>query len=404
MKAQFIVFSVCILTVIAAVDTVAQELYTFPEGVTTRWISLENTDGAKGEGGKENDGAKGHPFDTIDAGESLVLANIQGAGIIHRMWITINNRSPEMLRSLRLEMFWDGAETPAVAVPFGDFFGIGLGKTVAFENALFSNPEGRSFNFTIPMPFRSSARIVLTNDAETNLNLVFYDINYSLVEPHSEDVMYFHAHWRREMPTKLGNDFEILPKVEGHGRYLGTNIGVVTDSLYQNTWWGEGEVKIYLDGDSDYATLVGTGTEDYIGTGWGQGAYFNQYQGCSIADAENREWAFYRYHIPDPVYFVEDCKVTIQQMGGAAKPLVQRMKENGAVLRPISIDGGGSRDRFIKLLEMEPVPELTDPDLPVGWTNYLREDDVSATAYFYLDKPENGLPPLAPVEVRTAGL
>jgi len=391
------------LAVLVTNEARSQELYTFPEGVKSRWISFENINGEKGQGGKENQGAKGHPYDTIDAGESVVLADIQGAGIIHRMWCTIRNRSAEVLRSLRIEMYWDDAETPAVAAPFGDFFGIGLGKTLAFENALFSSPEGRSFNFTIPMPFRSSAKIVLTNDGDIDINL-FYDVNYSLVESHGENVLYFHTHWRREMPTQLGQDFEILPRVEGRGRYLGTNIGVVTDTLYRNTWWGEGEVKIFLDGDGEYPTLVGTGTEDYIGTGWGQGVYVNQYQGSTIAEMETGEWAFYRYHVPDPVYFSEDCRVTIQQMGGGSRPFLQTLRESGAVLRPVATIAGSHRDEFIKLLEMDPEPELDDPDMPPAWTNYYREDDVSATAYFYLDRPENGLPPLAPLDVRTAGL
>lgn len=379
----------------------AQELYRYQD-TASRWISLENPTGARGAGGVENEGAKGHPFGSIKAGEAMVLADIEGPGIIHRMWITIGDRSPEMLRALRIEMFWDGAATPAVAAPFGDFFGVGLGRTVAFENALFSNPEGRSFNFTIPMPFRTSARIVLTNDSDKDLNHVFYDVNYALTPPHGPDMLYFHAHWRRERPTTLGEDFEILPRVEGRGRYLGTNMGIVTDSAYGDSWWGEGEVKIFLDGDAQ-PTLVGTGTEDYIGTGWGQGTFNHRYQGCLVADPEHRQWAFYRYHVPDPIFFATDGRVTIQQIGGKPRQEVLAMMEQGARLKPITIDAGG-RDRFIKLLEATPPLDPADPSLPDGWMNFYREDDVSATAYFYLDRPENGLPTLAPVELRTAGL
>ena len=118
----------------------AQDLFQFQQQ-TSHWTSPETRDAPRGQGGRENQGAKGHPYDTIRAGQSLVLANIQGAGIIRRIWITVETRTPEMLRSLRLEMFWDGAGKPAVSVPFGDFFGAALGQTVAFENALFSSPE-----------------------------------------------------------------------------------------------------------------------------------------------------------------------------------------------------------------------------------------------------------------------
>jgi hypothetical protein len=384
-------------------DAQAQELHRFPENIRTRWISLENIHGEKGQGGQENRGAKGHPFGTIKAGESMELAFIEGAGIIQRIWITVSERDPVMLRSLRLDMHWDGEERPAVAVPFGDFFNAVHGETVAFENELFSNPEGRSFNSFVPMPFRRSARLLLTNESDRDLARVFYDVNYALVDAHPADVLYFHAHWRREKPTTLGDDFEILPRISGQGRYLGTHMGVITDPAYGGHWWGEGEVKVFLDGDSASPTLVGTGTEDYIGTGWGQGTYVHRFQGCTLAGGDKRQWAFYRYHIPDPVYFETDIRVTIQQMGGAPKDQVLELVQRGVPLQPVTIDAG-DRERFVRLFEHDPVPVLSDPSLPDGWTNYFREDDVSATVFFYLDQPAGVLPPLVPPTDRTAGL
>ena len=119
-------------------------MYSFNDNASTRWSSPENRNGVKGAGGKENSTAKGHAYDAIKAGESYVLLETDGPGIINRMWVTINDRSPEMLRSLRLDMYWDGENKPAVSVPFGDFFGVGLGKTTVFQNALFASPEGRS--------------------------------------------------------------------------------------------------------------------------------------------------------------------------------------------------------------------------------------------------------------------
>ena len=384
-----------------------QPLYRKPRNVVTRWSSFENPDGLKGRGGMENQGAKGHPSESVKAGESKTLLDIGGCGIIHRIWLGIDkhkNRSPRMLRSIRIDMYWDRAKTPAVSAPLGDFFGVGLGKQAAFENALFSRPEGRSYNCYIPMPFHRAAKIVITNESDKDINGLYYEVDYVkflIAPPHSEDMLYFHAYWRRERPTQLGRDFEILPKVKGAGRFLGTNIGVITDPNYENTWWGEGQVKVFLDGDSEYPTLVGTGTEDYIGTGWGQGLYVNRYQGSLIADPANRQWAFYRYHIPDPVFFNRDCRVTIPQMGGWSKQKVQEFQDRGVPIKPVTVH---SKDGLVKLLEKSPPVPLDDPCVPDGWCNFYRQDDYSAVAYFYLDSPENGLPPLAPVAERIAGL
>lgn len=386
---------------IATLPLAAQQLYEMPEGVKTRWISFENPTGAKGAGGMENKGAKGHAYDQVKAGETVTLLDVEGAGIIQRIWMTISDRSPRMLRSLRIDMYWDGAEKPAVSVPLGDFFGIGLGRMVPFESALFTNPEGRSFNCYIPMPFKDGARITITNESDKDLMLLFYDINLLTVDQLDEDVLYFHAYWSRDLRTELGEDFEILPHIEGKGRFLGVNMGILTNPVYEGTWWGEGEVKIYLDGDDKYPTLVGTGTEDYIGTAWGQGTFAHQYQGSLVVDKQQGAYAFYRYHIPDPVYFYEDIKVTIQQIGGAPKKKVIELVDKDAPLIPIS---SGKPPNFVKLLELPNPPDIHDPDFPEGWTNFYRSDDVSATAYFYLNKPVSNLPPLAPVKLRTKKL
>jgi hypothetical protein len=387
--------------VLLAVSLFGQEVYQMPENEQSRWISFENPTGEKGKGGMENLGAKGHAMDVLQAGESKVLLNVQGAGIIRRMWITISDRSPQMLRGLKIEMFWDGAKKPAVSAPFGDFFGIGLGRKTPFECAFFSDSEGRSFNCIIPMPFKKSARIVVSNQSGKNLDMLFYDINYSLSANTDNDALYFHCFWSRDTLTTLGKDFEILPKTTGKGRFLGVNVGVMANPVYQKAWWGEGEVKVYLDGDAQYPTLVGTGTEDYIGSAWGQGKYNNFYQGCLVADTDKDHWAFYRYHVPDPIYFYQDCRVTIQQIGGNPREKVIALQQEGVPLIPISIH---SAPDFIKLLEMKPAPDLTDPGLIDGWTNFYRQDDVSAAAYFYLDSPSSNLPQLQPAALRMVNL
>ena len=380
------------------------DLYRYQPRQETRWASPENPTAGRGIGGRENRGAKGHAFETIPVGGSLVLADISGAGTIDRMWMTIEDRSPEALRGLRLEMFWDGASSPAVSVPLGDFFLHGASEMLPMETALLASPEGRSFVSYIPMPFRRGARVVVTNESGRQVNLIFYDINYRVLPSQPEDALYFHAWWSRDRATTLGQDFRILPRISGRGRFLGASVTVLTNPVYRDTWWGEGEVKIFLDGDGEHPTLVGTGAEDYIGTAWGQGAYINRYQGAPIATWEGGgRWTFYRFHIPDPVFFHRDVEVSLQQIGGARKNIVIDLQRAGAPLIPVTIDPG-SRNNFQQLLTRNPPVTLSDPSLPDGHTNYYRSDDVAAVAYFYLDRPTNGLPALAPAAERLAAL
>jgi hypothetical protein len=381
----------------------AQELYRAPsKDMQTKWISPENPKGEKGGAAKTNKGAKGEAFVNLLAGEKLVMMDVNGAGIIHRMWISGTiPRSAEQRRMIKIEMYWDGESKPAVSAPIGDFFGIGLGLAVPFENALFSNPEGRSFNFTIPMPFRTSARIVLVNESSSHA-LVWFDINYTAMEKLPPDAMYFHSYWNRVLATNLGEDYVLLPRVKGRGRYLGTNVGVIGDSAYRGTWFGEGEVKIYLDGDERFPSLAGTGTEDYIGSGWGQGEFCNPYQGSLISDDKNDLYAFYRFHIPDPVYFHKDCKVTIQQIGNTSVERIKDMLAKNVKLIPTwYLKKGDSDDIFdlkgkapeqVLLLDKQGGNGIYDKNLPpIMSASFYRSDDVSATVYFYLDKPSNNL-------------
>jgi len=377
----------------------ADDLYKKQPGAQTRWATFENPSAAKGAAASENKGAKGHPAEPFAAGETKTLLDIKGAGSVRRMWITIPLRDPQMLRSLRLEMFWDGASTPAVSVPLGDFFGAIHGHAARLENELFTNPEGRSFNCYIPMPFRTGARITLTNDSPRNLTNLFYDVDVLTTAQPDPDALYFHASWRRVRWTELGKDFEILPQVRGDGRFLGAHVGVIAPSDVTG-WWGEGEVKMYVDGDTGLPTIAGTGTEDYIGTGWGQGLYQNRFQGSVVNDEKARMFGFYRYHIPDPVFFHKDLRVTIQQMGGDQKSKVVEMLKRGVAIRPVTVDNKG---RMTRLLDTG-ADLLKDPSPGDSWVNIYQRQDVSAVALFYLDRPENGLPALAPVAKRIEGL
>jgi len=367
-----------------------ENMYQMPDHIQTRWASAENWDGAKGAGGKELAGRKGAPSFPLGAGQSKVLAHAENtSGTIRRIWATINDRSPEMLRGIRLDMYWDGADRPAVSAPLGDFFGQGLGRCTTFQSAIFSNPEGRSFNCCLPMPFRTGMRIVATNETDADIDMFFYDVDYTIGDEHDDKTLYLHAHWRRERPTTFKQDYQFLPTVRGRGRFLGVNVGAIADTdTYFKTWWGEGECKIYLDGDSELPTLCGTGTEDYIGTAWGQGRYAHLYQGCHLADHENYQYAFYRYHIPDPVYFYEDISVTMHQIGCWGPDAIGQLHDAGREL--MGTNG-------------EPV-DMAAAAAANGYDLFERQDDWSSCAYFYLDSPENELPNLAPVAERTVGL
>lgn len=396
--------AITLLICMATTRLGAQQLYEHPPGARSHVSSFENLDGGKGKGGRTNATAKGHAFESLKAGESKVLLDIQAAGILQRIWCTVSDRSPMMLRSLRLRMYWDKASTPAVDVPFGDFFGAAL-QPVAFSSALLSDPEGKSFNCIVPMPFRTAAKVVLTNESNKDLELLFFDIDYITLPSVGPDKLYFHACWTRTKNAPIGEDAVLLPKVTGRGRFLGVSVGVNINPIYGKTWWGEGEVKMWLDGDDPYPTINGTGAEDYIGTGWGEGVFSHQYQGCLVADSAR--YAFYRWHIPDAVYFDHDCRVSIQQIGGDMAPVVIALQAQGVPLKPVSLAGPRG---FRGLLEPGQAGEkgslkpghagaLAHADAH-DWLNFYRSDDYAATAYFYLDRPTNDLPSLVSVGER----
>ncbi|HUJ43457.1 MAG TPA: glycoside hydrolase family 172 protein [Opitutaceae bacterium] len=366
----------------------AQPLYQMPAGVETRWASPENPGGEKSGGATTHSGRKGRANIPLKAGQSSVLAEVKGAsGTIRRIWMTISERTPETLRGIRIDFTWDGCGRPAASAPLGDFFGVGLGRMAKFESALFSDPEGRSFNCFVPMPFRTGMKIVLTNESGADVAMLFYDVDYTIGDRHGDDLLYFHAWFNRENPTEFLRDYTILPKVSGRGRFLGANVGVrVNQKEFFDSWWGEGEVKMYLDHDAAHPTLCGTGTEDYLGSAWGLGEFSQAYTGCT--HAADRQICFYRWHVPDPVYFHTDIRVTLQQIGlwdPKSVPLFRAARSRNFY---------ETRENAIN---------WDNPDI-AKYGLMERRDDVSSCAYFYLDRPDDDLPPLTSREARLRDL
>jgi len=283
-----------------------------------RAVTFENPTGAKGAGGSEYGGRKGTPNKLLAPGERVVLADIEGPGTVRHFWMTFPPAPPETMRAMLLEVFYDDLAEPSISVPCVDFFGVSHGRPVALSSVLTAIQEGRGFNSFLPMPFGRRIRVEFVNGS-TRKTYLYYQIDYTLgAEP---DAGRLHVSWRRENPTTLKRDFVIAEGLRGPGRFLGCNVGV--RCLDPGTWYGEGEVKFYLDGDRDLPTICGTGLEDYVGTAWGMNAHVSLYAGVPL-DVRSPEIernaipdfvSFYRWHVLDPVMFARDCKVTIQQIG-----------------------------------------------------------------------------------------
>lgn len=298
----------------------------------SRSISPENFTGEKGRGGMAvtgtgaeaarelGQGWKVSPSVIIKPGETFTMGEIRESGIIQHIWLTC---FPDHWRSLIFRIYWDDEETPSVETPVGDFFCNGwCERSNVSSLPICVNPAG-GMNSYWEMPFRKSARFTMENIGSKEA-VLYYQIDYCLT-PVSDDVGYFHAQFRRSNPLPYKEPHTILDGVKGQGHYVGTYIAW---GVNNNGWWGEGEVKFYIDGDKDFPTICGTGTEDYFGGAWnfehppGQyGIYSTPFLGLSQVIKPDglyrsqQRFGMYRWHIPDPIRFQEDLRVTIQALG-----------------------------------------------------------------------------------------
>ncbi len=282
-----------------------------------RAITWENRTGEPGAGGREGEGRKGSPcIRDVPPGAVQTLMDVKGPGVIRHIWITIPDRGPEMLRNIILRMYWDHEPQPSVEVPLGDFFGVAHGRAVPLVSAWTTLTLGRGFNCFFPMPFETRARITFENDTGRPIQMFFFQIDYELVPSLPPNTGRFHAQFRRQNPTVLKEDYVIVDHVRGPGMYVGTVIGVRS---LEPGWWGEGEIKMYMDGDTTHPTICGTGTEDYFCAAWGMDLYQTPYHGCtqngSDEFCQNELVSLYRWHVLDPIRFRKSLKVTMQQIG-----------------------------------------------------------------------------------------
>ena len=295
----------------ATLDVVLQP-YHLNTGLESRSISFENPTGARGEGGKAASklgvGRKGAPAKDIQPGETVTLCDIKGRGTLRHTWVT-TRKDPDILRSAVIRVYWEGQTHPSIECPLGDFMGIGHGRVMAHQTAAHSVGENAGMNIWLPMPFTKQARFTFSNEGSRELPL-FYQIDYTLGDRHAKDVGRLHVLFRRENPTRLKKDFELLPTRSNKGRFIGSLIGI--RSLSEG-WWGEGEIKVYRDGDQEFPTICGTGSEDYVGLSWGIQQTPFLYHGCSL-NAKGFV-TMHRWHLPDPIYWQKEARVTIQQIG-----------------------------------------------------------------------------------------
>ncbi len=301
----------------------------------TRSISPENFTGEKGKGGMATleegsaaraarelgQGWKVNPYVRIEPGTVFTMGEIDGAGVINHIWMTpVGN-----YRLMILRFYWDGEKTPSVEVPVGDFFaaGWGLGKEPRIASlAVCVNPRS-GFNSYWQMPFRKGCRVTMENMGEKTASL-YYQIDYSL-EAVSRKTPYFHAQFRRVNPLPEKEVYTIVDGIRGRGQYVGTYLAHGANS---EGWWGEGEIKFYLDGDDKFPTICGTGEEDYFCGSYGYNdrrengrlvhdSFTSPYTGFYQVAHEGAQGRFgqYRWHITDPIRFEKDLRVTIQSLG-----------------------------------------------------------------------------------------
>jgi len=298
----------------------------------TRMVSPENPTGEKGKGAMAvpnpgdpdlafsgasvdlGQGWKVRPFVKVKPHSTQTMMDVAGPGEIRHIWMATSPDWKGNGRASVLRFYWDGEETPSVEVPMTDFFAVGHEIFARVNSAAVAVVPKSAMNCYWPMPFRKRAKVTFTNDSDAEVGLLTWQIAY-VEAPVADDAGYFHAQWRRAVTNRERPDYTIL-EAQGEGRYVGTFLAWTQLS---DGWFGEGEVKFYIDGDTKFPTIAGTGTEDYFGGSYGfPEVYTTPFMGSTLSwkgkDGPPK-WSLYRWHIPDPINFHKDLRITIQALG-----------------------------------------------------------------------------------------
>lgn len=338
------------------------------DNTRTRSVSAENLTGEKGKGGMAipnpseikpaasaraadslGQGWKVKPFLRVNAGETVTLMDVDGPGQIQHIWMVEGLSRANVLR-----FYWDDETVPSIEVPAPDFFAVGHEKFARVNSQVVAVNPLNALNCYWPMPFRHHAKVTFTNESDKDLHLLAFQITYALTSV-SRNTGYFHAQWRR---AKTGgqNPYVILDEVKGRGRYVGTFLAWT--QMTSKGWFGEGEIKFFMDGDRKFPTICGTGTEDYFLGSYGfSESYSTAFSGTTLPSTTEGElpnlWSLYRWHILDPICFRKNLKVTIQALGW------------------------GNTGKY-----------------------RLLDDDIASVAYWYQTEPHHPFPALLPLNLR----
>jgi len=352
------------------VESSLQNIYRL-SNAQSRSISPENFTGAKGQGGMATKGTgenpsrdlgqgwKVSPSVVIKAHTTFTVAEIDGPGSIQHIWMTPTG----VWRNSIIRFYWDDEKSPSVEVPVGDFFCMGWNQYSPLQSLAVCVNPGSAFNCYWPMPFRKKCKITMENIDDKDM-VLYYSVDYILTQV-PDDAAYFHAQFRRVNPVPYKSVYTLVDGIKGRGQYVGTYMAI---GVHNNGWWGEGEIKFYMDGDTKFPTINGTGTEDYFGgsydfdtqtknaAGVSESHYTeftSPYSGlCQVIGGDghynvSQRFGMYRWHLTDPIRFEKELKVTIQDLGWHP-------------------DG-----RYLPL-----------------------QDDIASTVFWYQTEPHNPFPPL----------
>jgi hypothetical protein len=311
----------------------------------TRSISAENPTGARGKGGmaipRANDLDVPHAAAALDlgqrwkvrpflkprAGQTVTLMDVDGPGVIQHIWIATEPTWRGNGRACILRFYWDNEAQPSVEVPLTDFFAVGHEMYAPINSLAVVVTPAAAANCYWPMPFRKHARVTFTNELDRDLELLAFQITYAECEVPPE-AGYFHAQWRRAVTERTNPDYVIVDGLHGRGRYVGTFLAW---SQLSEGWFGEGEIKFYMDGDKEFPTICGTGTEDYFCSSYCfPESYATLYAGAIKHRIDNGppKWSLYRWHLMDPIAFDRDLRVTIQALGWWPNKRYQPLQED----------------------------------------------------------------------------